>query len=294
MAPLSAHLCQLTSLRDAQCMFSTPQPCLQLKRIQQPARRLQAHRHHTPQRRCAADIKRQHCPAQCCQAAGSNGANVSDGLYQLDANQLQTVLQIAVDSEDFARAGTIRDELNSRQGGGAAGASWQQLGVPDWLADRAEQLGLRFPTGKVVMQISRHRRDPLRADDMPQTSCHALLRPSLQVCHAPHLMCPTVTAGIMSEGCEVASLKTAEVQSRAAEVVAQRRDCIVQSETGSGKTLSFLMPVLSALDYPPQTPLEDFQVTCFRHGVPAICEFQRHALCWYSQGVAAWTATRCL
>ncbi len=52
----------------------------------------------------------------------------------------------------------------------------------------------------------------------------------------------------------------AEVQARAAEIVRRRRDCTIQSETGSGKTLSFLMPVLSALDYPPETPLSDFQV----------------------------------
>lgn len=52
----------------------------------------------------------------------------------------------------------------------------------------------------------------------------------------------------------------AEVQARAAEVLQARRDCIIQSETGSGKTLSFLMPVLSQLDYPPDTPLAGFEV----------------------------------
>ena len=51
----------------------------------------------------------------------------------------------------------------------------------------------------------------------------------------------------------------AEVQTRAAAVLQSRRDAVIQSETGSGKTMSFLMPVLSQLDYPPQVPLSEFQ-----------------------------------
>ncbi len=144
MAHLSAHICQLTSLRDAHCMIFGPQLHCTAGRAQRPARWLAAHRQHVPQHFSAAGGKRrQHAP-QCCHAAGSDGGNGSGELIQLDANQLQTMLQIAVDSEDFARAGALRDELNARQGGGA---SWAQLGVLDWLVDRAEQLGLRFPTG---------------------------------------------------------------------------------------------------------------------------------------------------
>lgn len=45
-----------------------------------------------------------------------------------------------------------------------------------------------------------------------------------------------------------------------------RRDAVIQSETGSGKTMSFLMPVLSQLDYPPQPPLSEFQA----RGIPCM------------------------
>ncbi len=32
---------------------------------------------------------------------------------------------------------------------------WRALGIPDWLADRAERLQLRFPTGEVPSGFSR-------------------------------------------------------------------------------------------------------------------------------------------
>ncbi|KAK9816599.1 hypothetical protein WJX72_002558 [[Myrmecia] bisecta] len=84
---------------------------------------------------------------------------------------------------------SIRDRLQQLLGKeGVALADWAKLGVPEWLADRLEHLGFRFPT---------------------------------------------------------------EVQKRAARVLLDRSDAIIQSETGSGKTLSFLVPLLSLLDYPP-------------------------------------------
>ncbi len=41
----------------------------------------------------------------------------------------------------------ISDALRRRSGSAAGPSDWRQLGVPEWLADRAEQLGFRFPTG---------------------------------------------------------------------------------------------------------------------------------------------------
>lgn len=65
-----------------------------------------------------------------------------------DGNQLHTQLRLAVEAEDYSRAGALRDEMDSRRiaGGENKSASWQQLGLPDWLAERAEQYGFRFPT----------------------------------------------------------------------------------------------------------------------------------------------------
>lgn len=53
---------------------------------------------------------------------------------------------------------------------------------------------------------------------------------------------------------------TAEVQKRAAGALQEGRDIVIQSQTGSGKTLAFLLPLLSALQYPPQLYPEDLKV----------------------------------
>lgn len=50
------------------------------------------------------------------------------------------------------------------------------------------------------------------------------------------------------------------MQKRAAPVILDGDDCIIQSETGSGKTLSFLLPLLSLLSYPPHTYPDDLKV----------------------------------
>ncbi len=66
----------------------------------------------------------------------------------------------------------------------------------------------------------------------------------------------------MSSACE-ANIKIsggAEVQKRATRVVRSGADAIIQSVTGSGKTMAFLMPLLSALVYPPQAYPESFLV----------------------------------
>ena len=52
----------------------------------------------------------------------------------------------------------------------------------------------------------------------------------------------------------------AEIQRRAAGPIAGGQDVIVQSQTGSGKTLSFVMPLLARLQYPPALYPEDLKV----------------------------------
>lgn len=64
-------------------------------------------------------------------------------------NQLQTALHTAVAAEDYVLAARVRDVLSRALGQGAPGAlDWRQLGLPEWLAERAEDLGFRLPTGE--------------------------------------------------------------------------------------------------------------------------------------------------
>lgn len=117
-------------------------------------------------------------------------------LAALDLNQLQTALNKAVANEDYALASTIRDVITLAFGSDRKICDWKSLGIVDWLAERAEQLGYRLPT---------------------------------------------------------------EVQQRAAPLLLDHDDCIIRSETGSGKTLSFLLPLLSQLSYPPETYPDDLK-----------------------------------
>ena len=57
----------------------------------------------------------------------------------------------------------------------------------------------------------------------------------------------------------------AEVQRRAAPVIASGLDAAIKSHTGSGKTLAFLAPALARLQYPPEVyplDLQGPQVSC--------------------------------
>lgn len=68
-----------------------------------------------------------------------------------DRNQLQTQLNVAIAAENFPEAARIRDQLQ-RLGGASKRAvlDWRELGIPEWLAERTEQLGFRYPTGRLL------------------------------------------------------------------------------------------------------------------------------------------------
>lgn len=70
---------------------------------------------------------------------------------------------------------------------------------------------------------------------------------------------------------------TAEVQRRAAPVVASGLDVIVKAETGSGKTLAYLAPALARLQYPPEVYPDDLKGP----QVNAVCFFRRHDACLF-------------
>ena len=78
--------------------------------------------------------------------SGSSSSNASTA--EPDINQLTTALNNAIAAEDYALAAQLRDQLRAASGDGAeAAADWYRLGILDWLADRAERVGYRFPTG---------------------------------------------------------------------------------------------------------------------------------------------------
>ena len=81
-----------------------------------------------------------------CQAASGPQPHSSEQ----DANQLVTQLNSALAQEDYARASQLRDQLKAVQGSSDSLADWREYGCPDWLADRAEKLGFRFPTGTTL------------------------------------------------------------------------------------------------------------------------------------------------
>jgi len=76
-----------------------------------------------------------------CRAEGKD-------LTAMDGNQLQTALNNAIMSEDYSLAARLGNQLQALQGKGAMiDLDWRSFGCPDWLAERAEQMGYRFPTG---------------------------------------------------------------------------------------------------------------------------------------------------
>lgn len=116
-------------------------------------------------------------------------------LPSMDANQLQTALSTAIAAEDYTLAAKIRDRLAEQLYDGRPPVmDWHSSPIPEWLVDRVERLGFRYPT---------------------------------------------------------------EIQRRALPVLVSGADAVLQSETGSGKTMAFLVPCLAQLDYPPVRYPED-------------------------------------
>jgi hypothetical protein len=72
-----------------------------------------------------------------------------------DLNVLQTALRAAVQREDYAAAAALRDRIDTLSPDGYTREDWRDLGLPEWLANRAERCGYSFPTS---VQVSTPRR----------------------------------------------------------------------------------------------------------------------------------------
>lgn len=94
-------------------------------------------------------------------------ASSGSGPEELDSNQLQTALNNAIAAEDYALASQLSARLKAAQGADGIALDWRALGVPDWLAERAEQLHYKFPTGAPPAS-------PARATGQPQLLLPAL------------------------------------------------------------------------------------------------------------------------
>ena len=82
-----------------------------------------------------------------CALNEQNGAG-GNFMHEQDTNRLTTALNVAIAAEDYGLAARIRDRLSElTDGDSERSADWRKLGIPEWLASRAECIGYRFPTG---------------------------------------------------------------------------------------------------------------------------------------------------
>lgn len=164
------------------------------------------------------------------------------------------------------RAGPVTVQV---MGGTTARIDWASLDVPAWLSDRLERLGFKFPTGTLLLKgipcwikgnllmnqgnLLLHQRSCL----LHPTVCHDLVCSATSTPSTPRLTCPpTFFVTTPTPG---RPWPCAEVQRRSTTVLMGGMDAAIQSETGSGKTLSFLVPILARMQYPPDFFLEDLK-----------------------------------
>lgn len=149
--------------------------------------------------------------------------------YETDAmglNELQTLLRDAVKKEDFDEAIRLRDILAERVSSGAYSPkggesdkrikkrlSWRGLGTVPWLEDRLDALGYKFPT---TIQINAFE------------SVNTIL-------------------GALDEDSNIMDKETLEELIYRKGTPGLNMGVVVSGSTGSGKTLSYLVPMLSTL-----------------------------------------------
>ena len=152
----------------------------------------------------------------------------TDSEYETESmglNELQTLLRDAVKKENFDEAIRLRDVLAERVSSGAYSPtgesdnrkkkrlSWRGLGTVPWLEDRLDALGYKFPT---TIQINAFE------------SVNTML-------------------GALDEDSNIADKETLEELIYRKGTPGLNMGVVVSGSTGSGKTLSYLVPMLSTL-----------------------------------------------
>ena len=95
----------------------------------------------------APNLRRQNAKASC--------RRNPDELESCDSNQLHTLLAKAVAAEQYEEASLIKAQIQNRLGSASA-ASWLDLDLPSWLAERVAQIGYPLPTGDHTMMVDKH------------------------------------------------------------------------------------------------------------------------------------------
>eukprot|EP00529_Nitzschia_sp_RCC80_P009394 CAMPEP_0113447038 /NCGR_PEP_ID=MMETSP0014_2-20120614/4029_1 /TAXON_ID=2857 /ORGANISM="Nitzschia sp." /LENGTH=768 /DNA_ID=CAMNT_0000338175 /DNA_START=35 /DNA_END=2341 /DNA_ORIENTATION=+ /assembly_acc=CAM_ASM_000159 len=154
-----------------------------------------------------------------------NDSSSNDDVKNLGLNELQTLLRIAVQKEDFNQASTLSDEMFRRLYGEEdllsldaddrrrkrKRMSWRGLGVAPWLIDRLDSLNYTFPT---TIQInSMEAVNKILSDD-----------------------------GSDGDEEDINSSLEQRVDQNGIDM-----GVVVSGSTGSGKTISYLAPLLSTL-----------------------------------------------
>lgn len=85
--------------------------------------------------------------------AGDEDRPTTADIQNMDSNQLQTALNVAIASEDYVLAAQLRNALSSLLGEQPSPSDWRHLGILDWIATRAERLGFRYPTGTLALLL---------------------------------------------------------------------------------------------------------------------------------------------
>ena len=150
----------------------------------------------------------------------------SDYGTSMGLNELQTLLRDAVKKEDFDSAIKLRDILAEKVSSGAYSPkgsdsdkrkmkrlSWKGLGTAPWLEDRLDALGYKFPT---TIQIKAFE------------SVNTML-------------------GALDEDSKMIDKETLEELMYRKGTPGMNMGVVVSGSTGSGKTLSYLVPMLSTL-----------------------------------------------
>lgn len=154
------------------------------------------------------------------QAGAFAYARIAENLERLDANQLQTALATAIAAEDYALAAAIRDRFaQMMDDGGGAAGSAAGGGSGSGSSTDGGGGGARLLDWEAL----------------------------------------GVRDWVADRAARLGLRFPTEVQRRACPVVLSGSDAVVQSQTGSGKTASFLLPALSRLLYAPDCYPEDMR-----------------------------------
>ena len=109
--------------------------------------------HHCPVRPGRRSYRLGRRGKQKCRASEFPFQQGPEQFDKMDSNQLQTALNNAIKAENYAAAALVSKKLKEVQGAEAnLTLDWRSFGCPDWLAERAEQMGFRFPTGACSLQ----------------------------------------------------------------------------------------------------------------------------------------------